>query len=46
MIACNQEFVLFFSFIDSLWEVNIYCPKLQIVVIHGRFVFPHALLTP
>lgn len=21
----------------SLWEVNIYCPKLQIIVIHGRY---------
>lgn len=42
MVACNQEFVLPFFLIDSLWEVNIYCPKLQIVVIHGRFVFSYS----
>lgn len=39
MITCNQEFVFIPNLISSLWEVNIYCPKLQIVVIHGRYFF-------
>ena len=25
----------------SLWEVSIYCPKLQIIVIHDRYPFPY-----
>lgn len=31
----------------SLWEVNIYCPKLQIIVIHGRyFCFAYLMHSP
>ncbi|KAK8818878.1 hypothetical protein WA577_002989 [Blastocystis sp. JDR] len=29
MVNCNQD----------LWEVNIYCPKLQIIVIHGSPIY-------
>ena len=27
-----------------MWEVNIYCPKLQVVVIHGRYI-SHMIFT-
>ena len=36
MITCNQEWPCLESVTCSLWEMNIYCPKLQVLVIQGR----------